>query len=131
MTPTKACPVVLHPDGTPLRFLIFKHPLAGLQIPKGTIEPNEHPDRAAVRELWEETGLTAISAVALGVSEVADRLWHFSLCRVRTPVRERWQHFCRDDGGHNLICQWHNANAALPDPFEQARQTIVEFLEGP
>ncbi|MEM6728648.1 MAG: NUDIX domain-containing protein, partial [Pseudomonadota bacterium] len=50
----KVCPLVLHPGGAPLRLLAFTHPITGAQIVKGTIEPGEHPTRAAARELWEE-----------------------------------------------------------------------------
>lgn len=34
-----------------------KHPEAGLQVPAGTVEFGETPERAACRELTEETGL--------------------------------------------------------------------------
>lgn len=39
------------------RLLVIHHPLAGLQVPAGTIEPDEAPLAAATRELREETGL--------------------------------------------------------------------------
>ena len=35
---------------------LFQHPYAGVQIPAGTIELNEPPLEAALREAWEETG---------------------------------------------------------------------------
>lgn len=47
--------------------LLFKHPYAGIQIPAGTIEPDETPEIAVRREAAEETGLTAFASVqALG-----------------------------------------------------------------
>jgi 8-oxo-dGTP pyrophosphatase MutT (NUDIX family) len=39
--------------------LLFEHPHAGIQIPAGTIEPDETPEAAVLREATEETGLTA------------------------------------------------------------------------
>ena len=36
---------------------MFRHPLAGIQLVKGTVEPSEKPADAARRELFEESGL--------------------------------------------------------------------------
>ena len=36
---------------------MFRHPLAGIQLVKGTVEPSESPEDAARRELFEESGL--------------------------------------------------------------------------
>jgi 8-oxo-dGTP pyrophosphatase MutT (NUDIX family) len=41
--------------------LLFKHPNAGIQIPAGTVEDNETPEEAVLREVSEETGLTSLS----------------------------------------------------------------------
>ncbi len=38
--------------------LLFNHPIAGVQIPAGTVNPGEDPVTAAHREAFEETGLT-------------------------------------------------------------------------
>ncbi|MEM6727991.1 MAG: NUDIX domain-containing protein [Pseudomonadota bacterium] len=118
----KVCPLVLHPGGAPLRFLAFTHPITGAQIVKGTIEPGEHPTRAAARELWEESGLTAISALELSVREDIwpGERWHFILTRVRGPVPDRFQHFCRDDGGHLFKFWWHDLEdeGAFEPPFD-------------
>lgn len=43
-----------------LELLLFKHPFAGIQIPAGTVEKNEPPEEAVLREVREETGLTAV-----------------------------------------------------------------------
>jgi 8-oxo-dGTP pyrophosphatase MutT (NUDIX family) len=41
--------------------LLFEHPHAGIQIPAGTVEEDETPEEAVVREVTEETGLTSLS----------------------------------------------------------------------
>ena len=41
--------------------LLFKHPNAGIQIPAGTVEDDETPEEAVLREVSEETGLTSLS----------------------------------------------------------------------
>lgn len=50
MFPDKACAVVLS-SSLPTKLLLFKHPVAGTQLVKGTIESGETPSRAALREL--------------------------------------------------------------------------------
>ncbi|MFP4600370.1 MAG: NUDIX domain-containing protein [Persicimonas sp.] len=45
----------------PRRLLVFGHPLAGIQLPAGTVEPGEDAAAAAAREVFEETGLEVTS----------------------------------------------------------------------
>ena len=128
----KACAVVLHPDGAPLRLLAFEHPMAGTQFVKGTIEPGESPERAALRELYEEAGLEATAALLLGTSDdiaVGER-WHFVLCRAKSPVRAEWQHFCKDDGGHLFRFFWGTPESLerLAPPFQNALREICNAI---
>lgn len=44
--------------------LYFRHPVAGVQLPAGTVEAGEMPEIAVRREVEEETGLTNISIAA-------------------------------------------------------------------
>jgi 8-oxo-dGTP pyrophosphatase MutT (NUDIX family) len=41
--------------------LLFEHSYAGIQIPAGTVEEGERPEAAALREVAEETGVTALT----------------------------------------------------------------------
>jgi len=44
--------------------LVFSQPYApeaGIQVPAGTIEKNEHPEKAVLREAFEETGLKGLT----------------------------------------------------------------------
>ncbi|HNY45867.1 MAG TPA: NUDIX domain-containing protein, partial [Casimicrobium sp.] len=50
----KACACVVQRG----RLLLFEHPTAGVEIPKGGIERGELAIDAAVRELREESGLS-------------------------------------------------------------------------
>lgn len=44
------------------------------QLPQGGIDPNEVPEKAAYRELYEETGITESSAVMIG--RIYDELFY-------------------------------------------------------
>ena len=50
--------------------------------------------------------------------------WHFILTRIRPPERERFQHFCKDDGGHLFQFFWHEIDD-LPGPFEQPFDKVM------
>ena len=127
----KACAVVLHPEGAPLRLAVFTHPVAGLQIVKGTVRTGEPAERAAARELFEESGLETVSTLMLGSSDqiVAGETWHFVLCRAKPPIRDRWQHYCADDDGHLFQFHWIALDEAyLPEPFGAALAWIKGAL---
>ncbi len=47
----KACACVLRPGETGADLLVFDHPVAGTQLPKGTVEEDETPANAVLREL--------------------------------------------------------------------------------
>lgn len=53
----KAVACVLRAGSVGPDLLVFRHPLAGVQLPKGRVEPGETYADAARRELHEESGL--------------------------------------------------------------------------
>lgn len=53
-----------------LELLLFKHPYAGIQIPAGTVDPDESPEKAVIREVKEETGLLELEIQSLIDSEI-------------------------------------------------------------
>lgn len=124
-----ACPVVT--QGAAL--LVFRHPLAGVQLVKGGIEPGETPADAATRELAEETGAAGQAGRGLGDStdiHPGER-WHFTA--VTCPaLPDHWVHHCADDGGHNFAFFWTPLHTPLPSPhdprFDRARAFIAEAL---
>ena len=108
MLPNKACPVVLS-SSLPIRLLLFRHPLAGTQLVKGTIENGELPSEAALRELTEESGITSTTVETdLGCwdAEHRDQIWSFHLCRSGRHLPERWAHQTLDDHGHVFEFFW-------------------------
>jgi 8-oxo-dGTP pyrophosphatase MutT (NUDIX family) len=104
----KACPVVLRRTERGVDVLVFRHALAGTQLVKGTIEPAESVQRAAERELLEESGLVATTIADLGTLQMSglEQEWHVVLCEVGKPP-ERWTHWTSDGGGLAFEFYWH------------------------
>jgi ADP-ribose pyrophosphatase YjhB (NUDIX family) len=65
----KGTAFVLRAGSTGPQLLIFRHPTAGFQLPAGTVEAGERPDRAVMRAVAEEAGLEARLIRELGVEE--------------------------------------------------------------
>jgi len=95
------------------RLAVFLHeddanPLyeSGLQVPAGSIEADESPERAVLREASEETGLTSLRVVRyLGDAEYdmrpySDALHHRHFFHLATddPRLEGWTHVERGGG---------------------------------
>lgn len=87
-------------NGHLLVFTHLQHPMyiTGVQVPAGTIKPGEDPQRAAIRELFEETGLEGVVRRELGTTtydirpmrnEVANRSF-FELEVAEQDLSLRW-----------------------------------------
>ena len=101
----KGCPVVLRVQTEQTQILAFRHPLAGSQIIKGTVEPGEQPAAGALRELAEESGIVhAVVVRKLGERSFDDiaQHWHFYLCQPTQPLPASWSHYTTDGGGHTF-----------------------------
>ena len=131
--PNKACAVVLRSNAGGIEVLAFNHPQAGLQLVKGTIEPGETPELAAVRELHEEAGLVTITTGRhLGVwnSGFQDQVWSFIECHPTSPLPEAWVHHALDDGGKLFRFFWHPLWApANPKEWHGVFQDALRFIQ--
>ena len=119
------------------RLLVFRHvdaPQAGLQVPAGTIEPGEPPERAVLREAGEETGLAALTLVAFlgrderdmsdcGVAEIQHR-WFFHL-RCDGDPPETWRH-AETSGGTPIGFEFFWA--ALPNGVPQLVANYDDYV---
>jgi 8-oxo-dGTP pyrophosphatase MutT (NUDIX family) len=127
--PEKVVPVVLRQRGE-TEILGFVHPLAGRQVVKGTIEPGESPEAAALRELAEEAGITGVRATgSLGRSSdiVAGETWHF--VRVAVPeLPEHWVHHTADDGGRDFDFFWQSLQTPPDVEWHENFQRALTFI---
>ncbi|MEL6115889.1 NUDIX domain-containing protein [Photobacterium sp. SP02] len=107
----KVCPVVLRHSGNALELLLFEHPLADVQLVKGTLELIDSSiESAALRELKEESGISKVlSTKYLGSWESGfqNQQWHFVLCETEQNLPNHWSFYTHDDGGHEFNFFWY------------------------
>jgi len=132
MRTPKAVPVVLRKSASGTEVLVFNHPLAGAQLVKGTVEPGESVNEAAVRELAEESGIVGASCDRdLGTWEQCPlgQVWHFRSMHVpASALPERWSHRTEDDGGHTFEFHWHRIDGVRPENCHPVFIAALEFL---
>lgn len=116
--------------GKQVELLAFRHPLAGLQIVKGSIEPGEGIEAAAVRELVEEAGLVRAPMRRLGCwhNPISDQEWHFVLMASGATLPDRWQHHAPDDGGHRFDFFWQPLAAPLGEDWHPTFRAAIDWL---
>lgn len=130
MLPDKACAVVLSAERPP-RMLLFRHPLAGVQLVKGTLERGETPGEGAVRELAEESGIGAATIKDdLGCWDAGHlgQVWSFQLCQVDSVLPERWSHQTLDDHGHLFEFFWAPLDQLPYADCHPVFQRALDFL---
>ncbi len=131
----KVCPVVLRRKEGRIEVLAFKHPSAGNQFVKGTIEPGEDPKSAAARELHEESGIIAPPDMALlGQHPIGPKrqTWWFYACWIN-DAPETWRHMTEDDQGHTFAFFWHPLGQTLDGAwhaiFHEAHDVMIRHFE--
>ncbi|EOU2464937.1 NUDIX domain-containing protein [Vibrio navarrensis] len=113
----KVCPVVLRKVGEVYELLLFEHPLADVQLVKGTLESTDESfESAALRELEEESGISNVSSsryLGYWESGFQNQQWHFVSCEIQDELPNQWSFFTQDDGGHEFKFFWHQLKTQL------------------
>jgi 8-oxo-dGTP pyrophosphatase MutT (NUDIX family) len=106
--------------------------MEGFQLVKGTIEANESPSDAAVRELHEESGLEGRSVRDLGLwdSGFCGQIWSLHLCEVTLALRDTWVHRAADDGGHDFRFFWHPLHEEPGPRWHEIFRALLAHLRG-
>ncbi len=113
------------------RLLVFRHvreASAGIQVPAGTVEEEELPEIAVMREAVEETGLDHLVLERLigeqwwdpsggNLDQIHHRYFYHLRCTTAPP--ETWQHvekFASDGSGEHLFeFFWASLPDGVPD----------------
>lgn len=134
----KACAYVIrtpNDSGDDPQLLAFEGPgHDGLQVPKGTVEPDETPREAAFREVAEESGLGALGDLAHLATDAWTRrpgrryVRHFFRAAVHEP-RDEWTHTVTGEGaevGATFSFSW--VDLPPTDDFALALDDYVHLL---
>jgi 8-oxo-dGTP pyrophosphatase MutT (NUDIX family) len=140
----KAVAAVVRGTGSRRELLVFRHPIAGVQVPKGTVEPGEDLAAAALRELHEESGLT-LDCVPVPVGQWDRTLdgtygeeasfdlhrWHVHLFEAPAGLREAWRHTAvgsAEEEGLVFEYYWLALDAALKYKLHPVFADTIDIL---
>ena len=127
----KACPVLLRWREGHLQLLAFRHPLAGCQIVKGTVEEYEEPSETVVRELGEESGIEDARMIETWgqlLLRAEKQRWHLFLCQVERALPDAWDFYTKDGGGQTFAFFWHNLDEIAGDEWHPAFRKALGFI---
>ena len=123
------------------RLLVFSHPdspEAGIQVPAGTMLPDERPEDAVLREAYEETNLADLSIESFlgeqmrdladfGRDEIHHRYFYHLRCPGEPPATWRHGEFNPSDGSAPGIA-FEFFWATLPDGVPELTADHGKFL---
>lgn len=127
----KVVPILIRRKAQTLEILAFRHPLAGMQLVKGSIEPNETYENAAIRELFEESGLIARDNpkfIGSLVLKSTQQDWFFYYCEIDQTAPDTWTYFCLDDGGLTFEFFWYSMHEEPSEDWHEIFKEALTFL---
>ena len=127
----KVVPILIRRKAQTFEILAFRHPLAGIQLVKGSIEPNETYEHAAIRELFEESGLIARDNpkfIGNLVLKSNHQDWYFYCCEATQVIPDTWIHYCLDDGGLEFKFFWHRLYQEPSEDWHEIFREALFFL---
>lgn len=137
----KVCACVWRGQPEAPELLVFEHPQAGYQIVKGSLEGDEDPGLAALRELEEEAGLQLQNpGLAIGSlhrlhpgrpferGPLEHQHWQLFLIPAPPDLPEQWQHAATgsiEEEGLLFRCFWQPLNGDYRH-FEPVFQQVLQ-----
>jgi putative (di)nucleoside polyphosphate hydrolase len=124
--------------------LVFEHPHAGVQLPKGGLEAGESEAEGAVRELHEETGLVGLEVttrigsmervVGAGPDEAGPlerHIWEVFLLEAPADGPGEWWHSAwgsPEEDGLRFRCHWLPVDQALAGTLHPLFEPVVAMV---
>ena len=124
--------------------LAFAHPLAGVQLPRGTVEADETPAEGVLRELEEESGLvlateprpigqwTRLLDGRFGEKANGDEhVWHVFVIEAPEGLPDSWTHAAvgsAEEEGLVFAFHWLPIDAALPGRLHPVFAATCDLL---
>ena len=141
----KVCACVVRRGDCGPEVLVFDHPEAGTQLPKGTLEPHEDAADGALRELAEETGVTSVELVAhfgswvrfagAGPDEegaMERHEWELFLLRPTVALPRSWSHAAigsAEETGKLFRCHWLPVDDGLSAALHPLFTPVLGMLQ--
>jgi 8-oxo-dGTP diphosphatase len=104
----------------------------GFEVPKGSVERGETLEQAALREVFEEAGISSVHLVKeLGSTDYYDEEQHFLLLQAFNDLPQAFTHAVTGEGidaGFHYDFQWFSLNPALHELLVQGCDRFVGAL---
>ncbi len=143
----KAVACVVRPSASAVgghELLVFDHPVAGTQVPKGTMDPGEGVTDAARRELLEESGVSEVRDARIlgswmrriGAGPREDgraefHLWHIVLLHAARELPDAWNHTAHgspEEDGLVFAYRWVQIDDDLPSRLHPLFANVAAFV---
>jgi 8-oxo-dGTP pyrophosphatase MutT (NUDIX family) len=129
----KVCPFIIRQKSARQEILVFRHPIGNnVQFVKGTVEENEDLEAAALRELFEESGIENVYKIEFaGTQEIGNenQIWHFFRCFPQIELAESWTFFANDDGGLYFSFFWFDLAETPSEEWHPVFQEALSFIK--
>ena len=129
----KVCPFIIRENNSRKEILVFRHPIGNdVQLVKGTVEENEDFETAALRELFEESGIENLSAIEFKGSQkigTANQIWHFFFCQAKDDLPNNWSFLANDDGGLTFSFFWFDLAEKTSAEWHPVFQEALNFIK--
>lgn len=125
----KVCACVVRQGDNGPEVLVFDHPSAGTQLPKGTLDSDEEPADGVLRELAEETGVVSVELVQGAMQR---HEWELFLIRPTAELPTSWTHTAvgsAAETGMVFRCRWVPVDDGLGAALQPLFMPVLAMLQ--